>query len=391
MKQILFVIPAFSIGGTNTSLMSLLPYIDRSRFDVYVYALNPTGPMGAEIAKYSTVLNSLHLRAGLATQPKNFKALLKYALKMVKRLIGKFGIDLTSIYYNRQVKSLSSRQFDCVIAFQEGEATRFAQFFKNTRKAAWVRADYARYLSITGSKPELKLYNKYDVIVNVSESALNSFVKVMPELREKSIFIYNLVNKNRIISMSKQQGEDQQTTNSVFTIISLGRIDRVKHFTEIPDICKTLDEHEIVFKWLIIGGPTVRYPDEFKKLRNKITENCLEDKVLMLGHLSNPYPILSKGDLLVCLSESETFNHTFAEARTLGLPVLSVDYPGAEEMLGRGKGGIISERDRMGEMIEHLVANKELYHSLKQQALNYSFDNDSQLKKIYNQVFTCVY
>ena len=390
MKKVLFVIPAFSIGGTNTSLISLLPYIDRSRFDVYVYALNPTGPMGAEVAQYSTVLNSLHIGGNTTGQSRNLKAFLTNTLKIVKQLLGKVGVDLTPMYYKRQVKSLSIKHFDCVVAFQEGEATRFVQFFKNTRKAAWVRADYARYLSITGSKPEVNMYDKYDVIVNVSESALNGFLKVMPEFREKSIFIYNLVNSNRIISMSKQQVVDQQNSD-VFIIVSLGRIDRVKHFTEIPGICKTLNDHRIAFRWLIIGGPTVRYPDEFDILKNEIAKNRLEDKVYMLGHLSNPYPILSSGNLLVCLSESETFNHTFAEARTLGLPVLSVDYPGAEEMLGKGNGGIISARDRIGEMIEHIIADKELYHSLKQQALNYSFDNDSQLNKIYNRVFTSVF
>ena len=385
MKNILFVIPAFTVGGTNTSLISLLPYIDREKYKVSVYAMNPSGPMGYEIAKYGTVINKLGEAAAENTAAGS-KALTRTVLKAIKKCLGFIGVDLTPIYYRKQVRELSKTPYDCVIAFQEGEATRFVQYFKNVRKAAWVRSDYSRFLSITNSKPEKDLYREFDIIVNVSENALHSFLHVMPDFKEQSIFIYNLVNSERIINLSKIDSEHSFPL-SEFIIVSLGRIDKVKHFSEIPGIALKLKKHGIIFRWHIIGGATVRYPEEYEALKKCIENYELQNQVILLGHQPNPYPLLARSNILVCLSESETFNHTFAEARTLGVPVLSVNYPGAEEILGHNNGGLITTRDSISETLENLISDKALYNRLKQQAGAFSYDNQAQLDKLYDLVF----
>ena len=202
----------------------------------------------------------------------------------------------------------------------------------------------------------------------------------------KAIYIYNLVDRERILSLSKSP--DVAVPNyAEFTIVSLGRVDKVKHFTDIPVIAKTLSDHGISFHWMIIGGPTVRYPEEYELLKKGIVEGDLSSRVELLGHQSNPYPYLAKSNLLVCLSESETFNHTFAEARSLGIPVLSVDYPGADELLGNGKGGLTVKRDKIPETIERIITDTESYTILKQEAESFLFDNSSQLKRLTDYVF----
>lgn len=386
MKNILFVVPAFTVGGTNTSLISLLPFIDRDRYNVSVYALNPKGPMGQEIAKYGNVLNSL-TEDGAETGSSSTKNVgIRFFLSRIKKWMGYWGIDVASIYDRKRVRDLSKSKYDCVIAFQEGEATRFVQYFKDTRKVAWVRSDYSRYLSITNSPKEEFLYDKYDVIVNVSKTAMEGFLNVMPQFRDRSVYVYNLVNKERILSLSKKD-VDFRRDPSVFTIVSLGRVDKVKHFNEIPGISLKLKEQGVKFRWIIIGGPTVRYPEEFETLKRTIANNNLKDQVIMLGHQPNPYPYLALSDLLVCLSESETFNHTFAEARTLGVPVLSVDYSGAEELLGKNNGGVISQRGKIEESIRRIICNKDVLIELQLQAKNFSFNNITQISKLYESVF----
>lgn len=386
MKRLLFVIPAFGIGGTNTSLVSLLAYVDRTQYDIYIYALNPVGSMVEEIAKYGTVLNAIDTGSQLSSSSNRSVSIVKSLLREIKHLFDKIGVDLKQIVYRKQVKSLETLSFDCVIAFQEGEATRFVQYFRHTKTVAWVRSDYARYLSILKSKPEITLYSTYDVIVNVSESALNRFLKVLPQFEEKSIFIYNLVDRNRIISLSNSKNV-YVPNYPEFTIISLGRVDPVKHFNDIPQIARTLCDHGVAFHWIIIGGATVAYPEEYDRLKNDIYELGLTKHVEMLGHQTNPYPFLAKSNLLVCLSESETFNHTFAEARILGVPVLSVDYPGAFELLGNKKGGLIVNRNRICEMLEYIITDSKAYDSLRQETKSFSFDNDGQIKKIMEFVF----
>ena len=180
MKNILFVVPAFTVGGTNTSLISLLPFIDRDRYNVSVYALNPKGPMGIEIAKYGNVLNSLRDN-GLDMKPSPNKNVgIRSFLSRLKKWMRYLGVDVASIYDRKRVRDLSKTKYDCVIAFQEGEATRFVQYFKDTRRVAWVRSDYARYLSVTNTPKEEKLYDKFDVIVNVSKTGYRSPNVLLP-------------------------------------------------------------------------------------------------------------------------------------------------------------------------------------------------------------------
>lgn len=386
MKSILFVVPAFTVGGTNTSLISLLPFIDRGKYYISVYALNPKGPMGQEMAKYANVLNSLMENGSEIGQSFAKNVGIRSFLSHIKKWMGHLGIDLASIYDRKRVRDLSKTHYDCVIAFQEGEATRFIQYFKDTRRVAWVRSDYARYLSITNSPKEEKLYDKYNVIVNVSKTAMESFLNVMPQFRDRSVYVYNLVNKERILSLSKINVNFRKNP-CVFTIVSLGRVDKVKHFNDIPGIAHNLKEQGLLFRWIIIGGPTVRYPEEFETLKKSIEEGGLKNHVIMLGHQPNPYPYLALSDLLVCLSESETFNHTFAEARTLGVPVLSVDYSGAEELLGKNNGGVIVQRGKIEESIRRIICNKDVLIELQLQAKNFSFDNITQISKLYESVF----
>lgn len=386
MKNILFVVPAFTVGGTNTSLIGMLPFIDKARYRIHVYAMNPSGPMGDEIAKYATVINQQNsdgTKRGSSLSLHNIEYLF---LKVLRRCLKILGIEISPYIYKRCVKDLSKCHYDCVVAFQEGEATRFVQYFENTRKVAWVRSAYARYLEVTNTPLEEKIYNRYDLIVNVSKTAMEGFLEVMPQFKDRSIYIYNFVNKDRIRSLSKQV-VDRKLNGDTFTIVSLGRVDKVKHFTEIPDIAAYLKHHGFSFRWFIIGGPTVRYPEEYDLLINKIKSNGVEDQVIILGHQPNPYPYLAHSNLLVCLSESETFNHTFAEARILNVPVLSVDYKGAEEFLSFDYGGIITSRDCIKDELAHLIADGTYYKNLKENVSLYLYDNDKQLTLLYDRVF----
>lgn len=388
MKSILFVVPAFTVGGTNTSLVSLLPFIDTKGYKVFVYALNPIGPMGTEIAKYSIVINPIDSEGirDKGSLKEKLRSSFNLVLRFIKKVLGSVGIDLTPFYYRKQVHNLSRRQFDCVIAFQEGDATRFVQYFKNTKRVAWIRSSYARYLSVTQTPPEDAIYEKYDLIVNVSKTAMDCFLQVMPQCRKKSLYVYNLVNVDRILSLSKQ-AVDCVFDSSLFTIVSLGRVDKVKHFSEIPGIADHLKKRGIPFKWYIIGGPTMRYPEEFELIKNSIENRSLQNEVIMLGHQANPYPFLAKSNLLVCLSESETFNHTFAEARLLGVPILSVDYLGAEEFICDNQGGVLSGRDSICDELGRIITDETYYCSLKSQAQAFTYDNEKQLIKLYDCVF----
>lgn len=382
--KILFVIPSYGLGGTNTSLISLISMIKREKYALFIYAINNTGPLSSEMEKYAVLLNPTlnNTKTGKSLYYFEF---FKTIEKKIFRLLRFFHFDLTNFYFKKISKSFEKERFDCIIAFQEGLATRLVSYCNAPKKVAWIRSEYKRYLSLAHIKPEKELYNKFDIIINVSQTALNQFLTIMPEFADKSTYLYNFLNKERVIEMSKEKCEIGG--NDLFTIVSLGRVDPVKHFSEIPDIAKDLKDRGIHFRWIIIGGKQPSEVSEYEKIESKIKKYHLEKDVYLLGRKENPYKYVKNSDLLVCLSESETFNHTFGEARILGVPVLSVNYPSASEILRNDSGGLIVEREQMTKTLIELITDSNSYILLKKQAEKFDYDNERIINKLINEIF----
>lgn len=383
MKKILFVTPSYHLGGTNTSLMNLVSNIDATQYELYIYAINDEGPLKSELLKYCKAIGQIN--GTDSTGKRSFKTQVMSIGKKVFKIIRFLGIDMSSSYYMRIANSFDRYHFDCIIAFQEGNATRLVSYCRNCKKVAWVRSEYTRYLRILNRKPEVELYGKFDTIVNVSNTAMKNFVSALPQYKNKTTFVYNLLNQERVLRMSNEPCE--YSKDGLFTIISIGRVDPVKRFSEIPDIAAKMKNNGLRFRWLILGGKQLTHPEEFENIEEKIKNYGLQNDVLMMGNQPNPYNILKQGDLLVCLSESETFNHTFFEARLLNVPVLSVDYESASEMLKLNTGGRIVKREYVGHEIEDLMMKKSLYDNMKGEIKNFSYDNQAIINKIYSEVF----
>lgn len=232
-KKILFVIPGFEIGGTNTSLINLLSHMNKNGYDAFVYAINNYGQLREDIAKYAHIVNP----------PINKDDKLNQSIsKKIFRAIKKIGVDLFPLYCKRVANSFKKEKYNAIVAFQEGRATQLVSYCRFTKTIAWVRSEYGRYLKVNNVKPEAAIYNRFTYIVNVSETAKKNFLLYLPQYKNKTLAIYNFENNERILSLAEEIVEIPGTES--FTIISIGRVDPVKHFSEIPGIAK---------HWLIKG------------------------------------------------------------------------------------------------------------------------------------------
>ena len=115
---------------------------------------------------------------------------------------------------------------------------------------------------------------------------------------------------------------------------------------------------------------------EYDTIVKRIGESALEDVVTLEGQMSNPYPAIKNSDLLVCLSSSETFNYTLTEARILGVPVVSADFPAAKEFVKDGQDGIITSIDKMTDAISVFIVDKDYYRMQKEALREYHYDNE---------------
>ena len=245
------------------------------------------------------------------------------------------------------IKRINQLQYDCIVAFQEKMATEFCQSFPVNNKIAWMHCDYPK--AYPRSEKDLEIYDNYNHIVCVSKATRESFLDYYPRLTARTVAIYNLFDAASIKAKALCTIDDKRFDSSEFTIISVGRLNRVKRFDLIPQIAHKLLEKGAKFRWFILGQP---YNDEEEnRMKDAINEYGNDDRVVYLGGKDNPYPYFRAANLLVSTSESEACPMIFNEAKLLGLPIVSTDFPSAYEFINEPSEGRISSIDMMADSI----------------------------------------
>ena len=99
-----------------------------------------------------------------------------------------------------------------------------------------------------------------------------------------------------------------------------------------------------------------------KKLKQLIDKYSLKDSVHLVGFKENPYSYLKAADLFVCSSRGEGFSLVVAEAMTLGIPILTVNCSGPEELSNKGEFAMLVENtdQALFEGLKQMIINNDL-------------------------------
>lgn len=372
-KKILFVIPEYSHGGTNKSLENLLTFFDLKKYDVQIFCIYEDGGI-----YYKNLFKPYIIHKSTLYTLTHDHVLTRKVYGLCRKISKKANFEWL---YKKEAQRIQNKfEFDTVIAYQEGTATRFVNFFQNAKKIAWVHYEYGA--SFWGSNHrEFDIYNRFDKIVCVSDSAAESFVRVYPLLKEKTIGIYNTIDIAYINARAEEKIQDARFTEDCFSILSVGRFASPKQFQLIPEIAKRIKEQtKKDFKWYIIG-PDGGYLQETQQ---NIIHQGVEKTVILLGAKDNPYPYIKHSQLLVCTSATESFSYVIAEAKILHTPVVSNDFPVAYEVLDENC-GFITNIKTMNVTIQQLIDNHDdIYSIIKNRIQSYQYENESIMKKIYS-------
>ena len=382
MKKLLFIVPSLNIGGTLSSLKSIIEYLN-SDYEINVLALSHDGTssriLGDDVLHRKSII--LHGYYCNYSKSGGFNKYVIGVIKVIKRLCSILGINLEKTL-SRVYESIY-RRYDIIIAFQEGDATKFVSHIHHPHKIAWIHCDYKNYCS---TPKEQEVYEKFSNIVCVSKYTANSFSTIYPSLKNKVVSVNNLLNLNLIKTSSELPISDNRFNNDVFTIISVGRIDPVKRFEYIPRIASALKARGCNFKWYIIGpelGNECLY-----KLKADINTYSVEKEVVYLGSKTNPYPYFSKANLLVSLSYTEACPMIFNEAKILKLPVLTTNFGSSYEFIKNGDTGIIAPFQDIPDTLFKIISDSEYYNILKKNVTHKDYSNVnilSQLRFLFSE------
>ena len=111
----------------------------------------------------------------------------------------------------------------------------------------------------------------------------------------------------------------------------------------------------------------------------------MEDRVIILGKKSNPYPYIKKCDIYIQPSRYEGKAVTVLEAQILKKPVIITAFPSSNSQLENKVDGIIVPMDDEGcaKGIANVIRDKELRQQLIDNCAKRDYSNKTEVEKIY--------
>lgn len=358
MKKVMFMINGLSGGGAEKILQTLLLHLNYDKYDVTVYSMHRENIVQMNYPKeihYKVIFD------GYNGDRKIFRKISTIYTKVKGKI---FQICPSAIFYRLFVHE----KYDVEVAFIEGESTKIVSGSSNkfSKKYAWVHIDLMKNpwtsFLYENDLDEANHYKKFDEILCVSQAVKASFLKKFDTIESTKVQVqYNPIDREKIIAMSREKCALERTKK--IRMISVGRLVRQKGFDRLLNACSMLLKKGYRFELFILGDGNER-----ANLESLIDSLHLSGVVSLLGYLENPYAVMNTADVLVCSSRSEGFSTVLAEGIILGLPIVSTECAGVQELFGDMKCGIIAKNSVGG-----------LY-----QALKLILDNPAQLE-IYNR------
>lgn len=351
MKKILFVVKNMNIGGVEKSLISLLNTISKDEYQVDILLLEKSGGFLNQIPSWVNVIifdEYANIKDAVNSPPLNvIKSKYKNSNKTqaIELFISYVLTKLfkNSKYYFRQVfkhtKKLDTK-YDIAIAYSSiiNYLTWIVCYnVKATKRIGWIHFDISKLKC--DDRIFLELHNHMDRIYVVSEEAFEIFCNTYPQLKSKCEVKYNVIDKEYILDLSKEEVENLRQSDEII-IMTLGRIEKEKGQDIIPEVAQSLKEKGIIFKWYLIGDGTQK-----KLIEEDVKKRGLSENVIFLGTKSNPYPYLRQADIYVQTSVHEGFCITLAEAKIFDNAIISTDFTGAAEQLNGRKNSYVVEKN----------------------------------------------
>ena len=235
-------------------------------------------------------------------------------------------------------------EYDIVIPYLHGMLTRVVSYAPKKQKTiAWLHADMkqSKFMQklIKDNKVE-ECFCNYDLIAAVSETVKASFIEITG-ISENVVTCYNVFDIPRIIQSSE---ETVSLPFAKYHLVSVGKLERVKGYLRLLTVFNKLVKEDGLDLFLTIAGEG----SERNGIEAFISNNHIQDRILLTGYDTNPYKYIANSDLFICSSYTEGFSSVVAESIILGTPVVSTDVSGAREMLGDSEYGIVVDNSEDG-------------------------------------------
>lgn len=346
-KKVRFFISTLEGGGAERVLVDLLTQLDLTDYDVSLLTL------------YGGVYRK-RIPANI-----RYKCIIK-GKNIFSRLLFKLLLHCPKKLF---VKLFFKEKYDVEIAYLEGIPTRFlAALKRKVVKIAFIHCDISSKNIIAPFYRDndecLKEYKSYSKVCFVSKKCQESFETIIGNLDNAHV-IHNVLDYERIKRMSLERNSLDYVTKGL-KLITVGRLAPEKNYACLLNVIAELEKKYDFELWILGEG------DERKNLENIISIKQIKS-VRLLGFKTNPYSYIRKADWFISSSLSEGYSTVALESIALGVPVLTTNTAGMQEIL-EGKYGKIVENSEKGliQGLTDIFENQIQYDCFKNAVVNRS-------------------
>lgn len=339
-KRILIFNDCFFMGGTEILLVNLLNHLVEINCRVTLLLPNPS----EKNILLERVSDRVHV-----------EYLFRKELTGVKRLLFKNLLIFCPDLYKWCV-GFNSNNYDTIVCFKD---CFYSILFSRLKifKVLWIQnqpfvRDYKshsirEWMGYTLNRFQInrmnRSFDKYNKVICVSEACRDDYINIYHKgnQRKELIVLYNALDLSDIIHKSDQQIESAYSDGTKFIVVI--RLSYEKTVDRVVLAVKRLVNEGYNLTVTILGDGM-----EFNNLSNLIKENELQGIIIMKGRVDNPFPYMKQADWFLCPSSRESFALTLIESMTLGTPVITTECGGPEDVVGRGKYGLMTENSENG-------------------------------------------
>lgn len=192
------------------------------------------------------------------------------------------------------------------------------------------------------------LYPLTNSIIFQTKWAKSCFPKY---IQEKGVIIGNPIQVNA-----------EKKNSRIKKIVSVGRLEEQKNHKMLINAFKMVYEKNNEYRLYIYGEGSLR-----SKLENQIRNLNLQEVVYLPGNFLDIHERISDAKLFILSSKYEGLSNALLEAMMMGIPCISTNCAGSNEIIVNGENGILVDLDNtesLSNSICNIIKNEEKMNQL---------------------------
>ena len=295
-------------------------------------------------------------------------------------------------YLKKVEKIIKENKYDVIIDYSSN-LLKYNNFDIKVPVFAWIHFSltFGEKLSADKIEKYKKQYKKYDKILAICDTMRDEFVEILGMDKNKVELVYNPIDLEAIRKKAENIDKKYENYLKQDYFLQVSRLTEQKQPEHLVDIYYKLKQRGIKEKLYFIGNG-----EKVNLIKQKIKEYKLENDVILLGQIENPYPFFKNAKLFVHTAKYEGLPTVLLESLAFGTPVVAYDCPtGPKDILGQnseyGKLIPLNDKDTFVEKVYELMNKNEKYENYRKLSLvranDFSMEsNKAKLKELIENI-----